>query len=206
MSTERLELWGFGLNDRSGKVRWLAAELGIEVLERRLKPGEHRKPPYTDMNPYAMVPTAKWRGDTMIESGAILTMLAESYPDARLVVTPGEPARARYLQWRALFAETFESRMVELVLSRYGVLPEALGELIGPPVARRFETMMSQLPAQGFVVAGRFTLVDIYAAYTLRLGISAGLCTREDVGGYLEPLIARPGAQAAGFFSALDRG
>ena len=36
--TDTVELYGFGDNDRSGKVRWTATELGLPVEEQRLRP------------------------------------------------------------------------------------------------------------------------------------------------------------------------
>ena len=201
--TEQLELYGFGLNDRSGKVRWLCHELGIEVVERRLAYGEHRQAPYADLNPFGMIPAAVWRGQTLIESTAICTLIAEQHPQSGLVVAPGEPERAAYLQWMALFAETLESRLVEYLLAGAGVLPEAFAATTGPTLARRVPVMLGRLPEAGFLVGGRFTLADIEAAYSLRLAINASLVELEAVAGYLRPLIARPAALAAGFFDSL---
>ena len=202
---EQLELYGFGVNDRSGKVRWLCHELGIEGVERRLSAGEHRKGPYADINPYGMVPAVVWRGQRLIESTAICTYLAEQHPDSGLVVAPGEAARADYLQWVALFAETLESRLVENLLGGIGIIPEVFVSTTRPSLEMRLPVMVSRLPESGFLVADRFTLADIEACYSLRLAISAGLLKRERVAGYLEPLIARPAAKASSFFSSLDR-
>lgn len=200
---EQLELYGFGLNDRSGKVRWLGHELGLEVVERRITPGEHHRAPYTDLNPFAMIPAAVWRGQTLIESTAICTLVAEQHTDSGLVVAPGEPERADYLQWMALFAETLESRLVEHLLAGIGVLPEAFAATTGPSLKRRLPVMLARLPKAGFLVAGRFTLADIEAGYSLRLAINAGLIELDTVVGYLRPLMARPAAVAAGFFGSL---
>lgn len=202
--SDTLTLYGFGLSDRSGKVRWLCHELGIAVDEQRIKPGDHRKPPYTDLNPYGMIPTVVWRGETLIESTAICTTIAEQYPDSGLVVAPGEPERATWLQWMATFAETFESRLVEHLLAKVGVLPEVFLATTGPALKHRLPVLLGRLPDAGFLVAGRFTLADIEAAYGLALAINAGLVERAAVDGYLAPLMKRPAAVAAGFFSSLE--
>ncbi|MCO4760851.1 MAG: glutathione S-transferase family protein [Myxococcales bacterium] len=203
----QLTLYGFGLNDRSGKIRWLAHELGIDITEERLGLGAHRKPPYTDLNPYGMVPTTLWRGHTLIESFATLTLIAETTAMDRgelgLVVEAGEPDRAAYLQWCSLFAETFEGKLVEFVISRAGLLPAAVAELSERRLRSRVGVLLGQLPKSGFLVAGRFTLADMQAAYTLRLAISGGLCELADVADYLGPLMARPAAVEARFFSAI---
>ena len=202
--TDALTLYGFGLNDRSGKVRWLAHELGIEVQEERLGLGAHREAPYSDLNPYAMVPTVIWRDQTLIESTATCTFLAEEHPDSQLIVPPGHPQRAQYLQWVALFSETLESRLVEHLLAKFGVFPPAYLETTTPGLERRLPVMLGQLPSLGFLVADRFTLADIEAAYSLRLAIKAGLIELEAVAGYLTPLMERPAAKAAQFFQSIE--
>ncbi|MCB9738607.1 MAG: glutathione S-transferase N-terminal domain-containing protein [Deltaproteobacteria bacterium] len=68
-------LYGIGLNDRSGKLRWLAHELALPLEERRIRPPEHRQPPYRELNPYGMVPTVIWRGRTHVESTATLQLV-----------------------------------------------------------------------------------------------------------------------------------
>ena len=42
----RADVNSFGMNDRSGKVRWLAHELGLPVKNHKVEMGEHRKFPY----------------------------------------------------------------------------------------------------------------------------------------------------------------
>ncbi len=199
-----LELYGFGLNDRSSKVRWLCHELGITIQERRLELGAHREPPYSELNPYGMVPTIVWQGHTMIESTAICTFIAEQHRDSQLVVAPGEPERAEYLQWVALFAETLESRLVEHLLAQAKMIPEAFVETTTSSLELRLPVMIERLPQTGFLVADRFTLADIEACYSLRLGIRAGLIERARVAGYLEPLVAREAARSSGFFSSIQ--
>lgn len=201
---DRLDLYGFGVNDRSGKVRWTAHELGLPVEEHRVGFGEHRKPPYTDLNPYGMIPTAQWRGQTLTESTATCTFLAEQFPDAGLIVAPGEADRYAYLRWVALFAETFESRLVEYVVAGFGAAPEVFRETTEPRLRRQLPILLAELPAEGFLVGGRLTLADVEAGYSLRLAVGAGLLELDEVGGYLRPLMARPAAKAAKFFSSIE--
>jgi len=201
--TESLTLYGFGFNDRSGKVRWTAHELGLRVEEKRLGLGEHRKPPYTDLNPFGFVPTAQWQGRTMIESTATCTWLAEQHPEAGLVVGPEEPQRYEYLQWMSSFAETTEAKLVEYLLSKYEMMDEHHARLNGPVLRRRMKVVVDRLP-DGFLVADRFTLADILASYSLRLAVSSDLVPFDDVSHYLQPLMDRPAAKASRFFSSIE--
>lgn len=80
-----LELYGFSTNDRSGKVRWLAHELGLEVVEHRLDFGDQRSEEYLALNPYASIPTIIWRGETLTESTASCIYLADRFTVADIV-------------------------------------------------------------------------------------------------------------------------
>lgn len=201
--SESITLHSFGTNDRSGKVRWLANELGLEITEARVKLGEHRQFPYRNLNPFAAIPTVQWREQTLIESTAICTLLAEAYPESQLVVAPEEPARAEYLQWMAICSDTLENRLVETTLAMVGIMPPEYKALHERTLQFKLRITLEQMPKQGFIVADRFTLADISLAYSLRLAIGGGLIEFDAVAGYLVPLMAREAAQKAEFFSSL---
>ena len=57
--SKHIRIWSFADVDRSGKVRWAAQELGYEIEEVRVKPGEHAKEPYRKLNPYEQIPAAE---------------------------------------------------------------------------------------------------------------------------------------------------
>lgn len=203
--SEPITLHSFGTNDRSGKVRWLANELGLEITETRVQLGEHRQFPYRDLNPFAAIPTVQWREQTLIESTAICTLLAEAYPAHKLTVTPEESARADYLQWMAICSDTLENRLVETTLSLAGILPPEYKALHERTLQFKLRIVLEQMPETGFIVADRFTLADISLAYSLRLAVGAGLIEFDAVAAYMEPLMAREAAQSADFFSSLKR-
>lgn len=54
---------------------------------------------YLQLNPHGMVPTLIIDGNAMTESAAILMMLAERHPEARLAPAPGTPTRDAWYQW-----------------------------------------------------------------------------------------------------------
>lgn len=116
-----------------------------------------------------MVPTVIWRGRTHIESTATLHYVAETIAAERgepgLSVASGAEGRIDYLQWSSLYAETFEARLVEYYLSKNGVLPAAIAELTEARLRKRLATLAGELPAAGFLAAGRFTVADIIASY-----------------------------------------
>lgn len=200
---ESIVLHGFGDNDRSGKVRWTASELGLEIEEARLQPGAHRQPPYTDLNPFAHVPTVQFRGRTLLESTAICHTLAEAFEEPKLFVARGEPERESYLFWLALFGETFEARLVECAVSRAGILGPEYFTLHEKGLRFKLGVHAKRLPQQGYLCGDRFTVADVLAGYSLRLALQCGLIERASVEPYFGRLVARPAAVKARVFASL---
>ncbi len=200
---ESITLYGFGDNDRSGKVRWVAAELGLTVDERPVGFGEHRKPPYTDVNPLGQVPTVVFRGETYLESTAICHVLAEAFDTPKLWVGRGEPGRASYLFWLSAFGELLEGRLVECAISKAGIVGPEYFELHHKAVRFKLGVLAKKLPKTGYLVGEDLTVADILAGYSLRLGVRCGLIERDAVDPYFGRLVARPAAQASRIFSSL---
>jgi len=201
--SERISIYGFGDIDRSGKLRWLANELGLEVDEQRVELGAHFQKPYIDLNPLTQIPTAVFRGQTLIESTAACHIIAESFDSPKLWIGRGEPDRDKYLFWLAAFGENFEGRLVECAVSRAGILPPQYFELHEKRMRPKLETVAKMLPKDGFVAGARFTIADIVTGYGLRLAVRLGMLERASVEPYLSRLVDRPAATAARFFASL---
>ncbi|MEZ4220612.1 MAG: glutathione S-transferase family protein [Polyangiaceae bacterium] len=201
--TESIKLWGFGDNDRSGKVRWIAAELGLTVDDQRVQFGAHRTQPYTDSNPFAHIPTVEFRGRTLIESTAICHTLAEAFDEPKLWIAPREPRRDEYLFWLALFGETLEARLVECAVSRIGLLGPEYFALHEKGLRFKLRAAAARLPAEGYLCGERFTVADVLAGYNLLLALRSELVDRSAVEPYFGRLIAREGARTSRLFAAV---
>ena len=201
---ETIQLYGFGDNDRSGKVRWIAAELGIVVEESPLKPGEHRSAPYTDLNPLAQIPTAVFRGEVLIESTAICHTLAEAFDEPKLWIGRGEPERAKYLFWLAAFGELCEGRLVECAVSRIGILGPEYYELHATRLRQKLDVLAKKLPREGYLCGARFTVADVLAGYSLRLALQTQIIDRAAIEPYFGRLVARDAAKKSRVFSSLS--
>lgn len=199
-----ITLYGFSDNDRSGKVRWTACELGLPIEEKRVKLGDHRVPPYTDLNPLAQIPTVIFRDQVWIESTSACQLLAESFDEPKLWVGRGEPERASYLFWISAFTETLEGRLVESALSKAGVLAGGHHELYQDTLRMKLGALVERLPSQGYLCGPSFTLADVMAGYSLRLALRLGLVDRTKAMPYVDRLRARPAAQASRIFASLD--
>ncbi len=65
-----------------------------------------RDPEYLKLNPQGRVPTLIVDGRPVFESAALLMLLAERHPEARLAPAIGTPGRAAWYQWIVFMANT----------------------------------------------------------------------------------------------------
>lgn len=91
-------------------VHWMLIELGVpfESVKTDIDSRAHKSPEYLKLNPNGVLPTLVIDGKPHAEAAALLLMLAERHPKARLAPEPGSPSRADYLQWMFAFANTLQ--------------------------------------------------------------------------------------------------
>jgi glutathione S-transferase len=68
--------------------------------------GEQRNPDYLRLNPRGQVPTLVIDGQPYFESAALLMILAERHPEAKLAPPPGGPLRLDWYQWIAFLTNS----------------------------------------------------------------------------------------------------
>jgi len=87
-------------------VHWMLIEIGapFELVLTDIATGAHKTPDYLKLNPSGVVPTLIVDGAPVLESTAILMLLAERHPDKGLAPAPGTPERAAYFQWMVYLA------------------------------------------------------------------------------------------------------
>lgn len=195
-----VQLYSFVNQDRSGKVRWTAFELGLEVEEHWVEHGQHRCAPYTDINPLGQIPTVRFRGKTLVESTAICRALIDAVPDRGLDIDRGEPGRQAFHYWLSLLTESLEGRLVECAVSKVGILGPEYFELHKSLLVRKMRVLSSQVPQEGYLCGERFTLADICAGYSFRLALSCGFMDEASIQPYWDRLRARPAAVKSQIF------
>ncbi len=91
-------------------VHWMLIELGasFELVEVDFAVEAQRSPHFLALNPSGRVPVLVIDGAPHAEVAALLMLLAERHPEARLAPVAGEPARADYLQWMLFLANTLQ--------------------------------------------------------------------------------------------------
>jgi glutathione S-transferase len=79
----------------------------FEAQRINLREGEQLKPEYLKINPKHKVPTLVLDDGTVLtENPAIISYVADTHPQAKLLAAPGEIARAKAQEWLAWCAST----------------------------------------------------------------------------------------------------
>jgi len=83
-------------------------ELGVPYRLEKVDfdKGAQRGTDYLRLNPRGQVPTLVIDDKPYFESAALLMILAERHPEARLAPAPGSPLRADWFQWIAFFTNS----------------------------------------------------------------------------------------------------
>ena len=185
---------------RSIRARWTLQELGVEfeAVTVNLVLGEHRRPEFLKINPAGKLPVLV-DGDTVLtESIAIVTYLAEKYPEKKLIPTE-LPEKAQAYRW-LLFAATELEQPLWRITRHTNLYPETKRLPADVVLAREdFLPMAAVLEehmrGREFLVGDSATVADFVTAYTLDWANMVQLL--DDFPGlrsYMERMYARPRA------------
>jgi glutathione S-transferase len=127
---------------------------------------------YLRLNPRGQVPTLVVDGKAYAESAALLMILAERHPEARLAPATGSPLRADWYQWVAFFTNSLGAPY------RFWFYPPDLGAPEHPENVRdalrgRIEAAWSQVDAHltsggPYMLGAEFSGVDLLALMYMR--------------------------------------
>ncbi|MFZ0267255.1 glutathione S-transferase family protein [Caulobacter sp.] len=155
-------------------VHWMLLEIGapFELILTDTATGAHKQPDYLKLNPGGVVPTLIVDGAPVLESTAILMLLAERHADKGLAPAAGTPERAAYFQWMVYLANTL------LPSFRAWYYPhepagEGCAEAAQAAARARIETAWdridAQLAAKGpYMLGERLSAVDFLATMLMR--------------------------------------
>ncbi len=211
MSLKRIKLYHCPLT-RSARVKWLLHELlddDFEVERVVLYEGQQYAPDFLARNPNHNVPVLELETEdgsvtTMLESGAMLAMLADAYPDKGLAPPPhpATPERALYLHMLH-FATTWMDMMLWQIRCQTHLVHESERD---PHTLERYRKklerevepqLVRQLSRAPFIAGERFTAADCAMGHNAEWARAYGLCQSDEVGRYLERLQVRPAYQKA---------
>ena len=133
---------------------------------------EQHGPEYLRINPRGQVPTLLIDGKPYFESAALLLILAERHPEARLAPPPGSALRADWYQWMAFLTNSLGP------VYRYWFCPRDLGSPEHPPFVRdalrqkiedAWSLVDAHLAAHGpYMLGADFSAVDLLALMYMR--------------------------------------
>jgi glutathione S-transferase len=131
-----------------------------------LDKNEQKQPAFLAINPSGKIPALRLpEGEIVTESAAILLTLADHFPQARLLPPQASPDRAQAYRWLAFMAGEIYP-IVEIVDYPERFAPEGAEALRATARDRiRERIVIIERMIQGpFLLAGGFSILDIYAA------------------------------------------
>jgi glutathione S-transferase len=149
-------------------------EIGAPHELRRvdLDAGEQRRPEYLALNPGGTVPTLIVDGVPVGECAALLLLLAERHPEARLAPAPGSSRRGTFLQWMLYLANTLQPAFRQWFYPQDFAPATAEGagkETARARIERVWDRLDAHLAAHGpHVLGADLSIADLYATMLMR--------------------------------------
>lgn len=188
---------------RGLRATWAAEEAGLDIDLKLLPfPPRYEAPEYLEINPLGTVPLMIEGDARMTESCAIAHYFATRAGATELIVAPGEPDYAAYLDftYHADATITFP----QTVFMRFALFEKDKGwEEAGQAYAKwfwkRLVKLEQRLDGREFLCAERFTVADICCTYALILAKKVGLDegVPDSLKAYRDRLTARDGYKRA---------
>jgi GST-like protein len=171
----------FGANGSgSGIVELALAEIGAdyELHEVALKTEQQRSSDYARFNPQRKLPTLLTpEGETLTESSAIVLVLDERHPEAKLLPARGTPARAQALRWLAFLAAEMYP-LIEICDYPQRFAPDAsavpgVREVAHRLWRERWLVLENAIAGSPWLLVSGFCWTDVYLAVLSRWSLSA---------------------------------
>jgi GST-like protein len=171
----------FGSNGSgSGIVEMALAEIGAdyELHEVALETKQQRSSDYARLNPQRKLPTLLTpEGETLTESSAIVLVLDERHPDAKLLPARGTPARAQALRWLAFLAAEMYP-LIEICDYPERFAPDAAAapgvrEAAQRLWRERWLVLEKAIAGSPWLLASGFCWTDVYLAVLSRWSLPA---------------------------------
>ncbi len=205
MNFTRLKLYHYPAT-RSARVKWLLHELldddfDIEVVP--LYEGVQYSEDFLRKNPNHNVPTLEITLDNgeshiMLESGAMVSLLADLFPDKGLAPAPDvfSLARADYLQMLH-----FGTSWMDMMLWQIRIHTHLLGNDSDQKTIARYNDkftqevepqLLSRLENTGYICGDQFSAVDCVMGQNVLWARAYGLCQPTLFSDYIDRLSQRP--------------
>ncbi|MEQ8176762.1 MAG: glutathione S-transferase family protein [Amphiplicatus sp.] len=155
-------------------VHWMLIEVGArhELVKIDFETKAQKSADYLKLNPNGVVPTLLIDGQPRAETGALLMLLAERHPEARLAPAPGAPERADFLQWMFHLANVVQPSFRMWFYSHEGAGPEQ-EEATKAEARKRIEAAWDRVDAhladrRRYFLGDELSAVDFLATMLMR--------------------------------------
>jgi glutathione S-transferase len=187
---------------RSFSALWLMEETGqpYERVLTDISTGAQKKPEFLAINPMGKVPALKDGDATIAEAAAICAYVAERYPDAKLAPPPGDPRRAKYLQWLFFAPSCIEPALIQIFTKiEVPTSTAAWGD-----ATQVFDVLDNALGKGPWLLGETFSAADIIVGSGLNFAVKLFkmVPTRPSFDRYIDACAARPAFQRATVLAA----
>jgi len=181
-------------------VHWMLEELGEPYQIEWVEFGRNMKQKdYLAINPMGKVPALKHGESIITETPAILTYLADTFPDKGLIPAQGSAARADFYRWLFFVAGPLEQATIASCLGWKTPRSTPMGTpargFVGyGNMTLTLDAIENHLNQHTYVCGDQFTAADVYLASHLSFGIdyTKAYATRPTFDTYLEKTLQRP--------------
>ncbi|MEH6548922.1 MAG: glutathione S-transferase family protein [Pseudomonadales bacterium] len=206
-----IKIYGYP-NTRSDRVNWVLEELEQEYEYHLvdLTKGDSRSPEYHAINPAGKIPAMLDDDLILTESAAIISYLADKFPEAGLIPAVGSKARGLYNQWSYFALCELEQPLWTISKHKFaipaehrvtGVINTAVWEF-----QRALELLSKGLADRDYILDDGFSGADILLGHTLIWGIAFKQeISQDNLKAYVERLQQRPARARARHRSSLEQ-
>lgn len=149
-------------------VHWMLEELGQPYAIEWVEYGADMKTAeYLSINPMGKVPALKHNDAVITETAAILTYLADAFPESELIPAVGSPARAAFYRWMFFIAGPLEAATTATFLDwktpeKTPLGTHGSGFLGFGSLQLSLNALEQHLANNEFICGDQFTAADIY--------------------------------------------
>ncbi|ARN73284.1 glutathione S-transferase family protein [Oceanicoccus sagamiensis] len=204
MDFKKIKLYHYPAT-RSSRVKWALYETVGDNFEEEvvsLYEGEQYTPEYMQINPNHSVPALEItfaNGDKkhMLESSAMVSFLAEAFPEKNLTPTAQfSSERADYHQMLMFAASPIDMMLWQIRVHEHVLGPDEKDQQTAQRYRHKFQTevepqLIKRLQAHDFICGNTFTAADIVMGHCVMWGKMYGMCEDEAFSSYLSHLSKR---------------
>jgi glutathione S-transferase len=182
---------------RSFSALWLMEETGLryERVLTDITTGAQKTPEFLAINPMGKVPALKDGDATLGEAAAICVYVAERYPQANLAPPPGDPRRAKYLQWLFFSPSCIEPALIQI----FTKIDVPASTAAWGSATQVFDVLDAALEKGPWILGDSFSAADIVIGSGLNFAVRLFkmVPARPSFDRYIDRCAARPAFQRA---------